>query len=428
MRHLIALVLVLWSVPALAYQETVAFGEEPMLSVIVEPEHALTGGAYVQGEIVVTIRVSSLYPFEALDVDVPPVEGARTEILLKPRLRKVKSYAGDGYVLERVIALYPQRSGRLVLPPVIARGTVSPNRGEELDFVEKGPEIALEVNGIPAGFDGERWLVSPHIRMEERWSKPVEELRHGDVVRREITLTAMGIPHTRLALPEHGRTRGIAISAGEASGTTERTVDGVIGTLTQSWDLRIGTAQTQYVAPMGLPYWDPVEGRRAKASVRGYRIEPLPADEAAIATALMAEAHEAHSGFRLLGIAAAVVAALPLAGLFLLWLWALMPTRSDLALRQTAARTNDALTFFAAARHWALRSGLALSVLGPQTEEARALSDSLFGADHAATPDLRATARGLTRLARRRRVARLRQRFARITHGLLGTPRKLAQQ
>ena len=139
-RLLTVLSMILWAGHVAAYQEHAAFGEEPMLSVIVEPQAVFEGGGYVQGEIVVTVRVSSLHPFEALDVDMPAIDGTSMVTLLKPRMREVRSYAGKGYVLERIVAIYPEASGTLVIPPIRATGRVEPEPDKPLDFVEESLE------------------------------------------------------------------------------------------------------------------------------------------------------------------------------------------------------------------------------------------------------------------------------------------------
>lgn len=426
MPRLLILLALLWAVPAPA-QEAMTFEEEPALFVTVEPEDVFTGGAWVQGEIVVTVRMTSLYPFETLNVEVPAIEGAVVETLMKPRLRQVKSYAGTGFVLEQVLAVYPQSSGKLVIPAMRAVGHVEPERDRPLNFDDRSPEITLDIAGIDPSYPGDWWMVSPNVTMTETWSIPVDALRKGDVVRREITVTAAGVPHTQMQIPEHGRTRGIDFTDAGGTGRTERSPDGVVGTLTRAWDLKIGVGDTLYVAPMSVDYWHPGEGAARKAAVRGYRIEPLPADAAAIAAKLMAEANARHGGARLLALVAVVLVALPFAVLALAWLWAQVPTRADRHLRRAAAGATPEQIYRAVVA-WADASGIAMRDLRHAgTPAIGGLLARLFAG--AGNPvDGRRVARELARIGRRDRVAGVRESVHRLVAAVIGGSARLTDK
>lgn len=423
MRRLLILLALLWCGPAPA-EETMTFEEEPTLFVTVEPEEIFTGGAYVQGEIVVTVRITSLHPFESLHVDVPPVEGAAVETLLKPRLRRVKSYVGTGYVLEQALAVYPQSSGKLVIPAVRATGHVEPRKDTPLTFDEESPPIVLDIAGIDPAFAGEWWMVSPNVTMTERWSTPVEDLREGDVVRREITLTASGVPHTRMQIPQHGRTRGIDFADAGTTGRTERSPDGVVGILTRAWDLKIGIGSTLYIAPMGVRYWDPLEGTARKVAVQGYRVEPLPPDAAAIAAALMDEAAARHGGARLLALIAGAVLALPVLLLALTALWALVPTRADRQLARAASGATPRQIYRAVVA-WAGEAAIPMRELRHAGKAG--LGDLLahLFAGAACPVDGGQVARELAGLGRRRRLARIGESLGRIASDLVGRRARL---
>ena len=426
MRGVLIVLALFWAVPAAA-EEVMAFEEEPALFVTVQPEAVFSGGAYVQGEIVVTILVTSLYPFESLNVSVPNFDAGEVVTLLKPRMRRAKTYSGTGYLLEQAIAIYPDKSGKLVIPAVRATGHVEPKKDEPLHFDEESPEIVLDISGIQPAFKGAWWMVSPNVSIAETWSKPVDELREGDVVRREITLTASGVPHTRMQLPEHGRTRGIAFTQAGTSGHTEVSADGAIGTLTRAWDLKIGVGSTLYIAPMGVDYWHPGEGVGKKASVRGYRIEPLPPDEAAIAAGLMEEAEARHGGARRLALAAAGLAALPFLVLAVAWTSALVPTRADRRLAVVAAGAPPEQVHRAVVV-WAGETGVSMQDLRhDETPVLGALLALLFAGSQ--TPvEGRHVARELTGLGRRRRLRRIGESLRLVVGHLLGRPARLGEE
>ena len=409
---------------AVAQDETMLFEEEPTLFVTIEPPTVFTGGAYVQGEIVLTVRITSLHPFEALNVEMPKIDGVRIDTLLKPRMRRVKAYTGTGYVLEQAIAIYPQSSGRLVIPPVRATGIVEPEKDKPLNFTDASPELVLDIEGISPRFKGDWWLVSRSVTLTEAWSKPPEELREGDVVRRTMTLIARGVPHTRMKMPEHGRTRGIEFADAGGSGSTQRTGDGVIGTLVHSWDLKIGVGATLYIAPMGVHYWDPTDGASKKASVRGYRIEPLPADEQAIAETLLAEASRAHSGARQLAILSGALILAPFGLTLLLSLWAIVPTKADRTLRRTLGQSLPDDAVYRAVADWARDSEVSDSDLAMLSDRYANLQARLFGRNKD-EPGPSAIAADLLAAGRDRRLRRVFEQIGRFASQLVGQTRGL---
>ncbi|MEM7188604.1 MAG: hypothetical protein AAF439_03250, partial [Pseudomonadota bacterium] len=258
-RLLAILILALIPFNALAYQEDIGFGEEPKLSVIVSPTNARNGSAYLQEELLLTVRVASIYPFEALDVDIPTINDATINTLVRAKTRKVRSYAGAGYIWETVIAVYPDASGTLTIPSITATVQIEPEKDQPLSFTDQSPPKPIIIRGIPARFDELWWLVSRKVTIEESWSKPPDEIRYGDIVRREIKITASGVPHERMPVPEHPRTRGVDILDLGGTARTNETAEGVTGVMHHAWDLKMSGDRLLYVAPIGIAYWHPEE-------------------------------------------------------------------------------------------------------------------------------------------------------------------------
>ncbi len=92
--------------PALAQQT--AIPNQPELTVSLQPRHVKTGGAYVQGQIRLRVQLVSPHPFEALQLDLPPIAAARTLTLSQPHTRKIHNFSREGYVYETRLALFPE--------------------------------------------------------------------------------------------------------------------------------------------------------------------------------------------------------------------------------------------------------------------------------------------------------------------------------
>ena len=317
MRHLLAALTVLLTMaPAQSQDETMTPPDIPLLSVTLKPEEAIERGGYVQGQLVLQVRVISKFSFDELHLEVPEVTGAKVIRLVRPRTREVRSYAGDGFLFETAFAIFPLRSGTLTISGVSVQGVVEPQVGVEEHFASTSPDLKFDIHGIDRSYRADWWLVADRIDMAETWSKPLDELRVGDTVRREVVVTAFGATAEQIPPIEHGRTQGIVVVEAGRSDATELSRDGVIATVTQAWDLRIDPVEVAYVSPVNLAYWNPLTGIEERATAPGYRIEPLPADRAALAAELLSEADMQHDRNRL---AMGVVLALVLVALCSAW-------------------------------------------------------------------------------------------------------------
>ena len=265
-----------------ARAQITAFPEVPELLVSLDPPEAATEGGWLYGQIVLKAQLVSKHPFEALDFDLPLPEGVQKVEVMRPRTRRTGAYAGEGYVFETVVALFPTRSGVLEFPPARAAGVSSPEDSDrEIAFDARGPAFRVSVAGAHPSMDGEWWMVSPRVEVEEIWSKPVEEIRVGDIVRRTVVATVHGATGHRVSVPDHRRTLAVRVADATTEVRTEITARGAIGKVARSWDLKFERGGVVYVAPVVVPYWNPVRRERETVAALGRRLEPLPADREA---------------------------------------------------------------------------------------------------------------------------------------------------
>ncbi|MEM7190047.1 MAG: hypothetical protein AAF439_10595, partial [Pseudomonadota bacterium] len=202
------------------------------------------------------------------------------------------------------------------------------------------------------------------------------------------------------------------------------TAEGVTGVMHHAWDLKMSGDRLLYVAPIGIAYWHPEENVRLKASLQGYRLEPLPADGAAIAATLMAEARAAHTGNLLLAGLVVALLLLPVIIIAALAIWVAIPTRTDRRLRQDLHRTTTPADRYRACQSWARASGLDLAATAASVPAMQQLQDALFG-NHLAAQGENTLASGLIRHARQRRLRVFWRRLATAANRILGTPKPL---
>lgn len=370
---------------ASSYEQGVRIPDMPELRVVIGPDEALKTNGYVDGQLVMRIQLVSAHPFEALSLKPPVIPTAETIQVLRPRTRKVSTYAGQGYVFETAIAILPRESGVLAIPPVTAVGMVEPEKGREVNFNLASATVQVKIAAPTPDFSdpySDPWeLVAHRVEMDEDWSVPVEDIRVGEVIKRRIQLRAWGTTAERLPELEHPRTRGIRVSSPEVTLRTEKSPDGLLATAEYVWSLQAEPQQVAFIAPVGLPYWHPVEHRRRKAAVPGHRLEPLPADSAQIAARLMAEANAAQARDRAAGFAIAAVIAAPVVVFLLSLLRAWLPTRADLRLKSACAGAGPK-AMYRSFCFWLTDSDLDQATLQEHGTTGRTLRDHLFAPGH----------------------------------------------
>ncbi len=392
--------------PATAQTDT--FPQDPRLIVSLRPQQALSDGGFIQGQLVLSVRVASKFPFESLKLRMPTITGAQVIDLIKPRNRHVKTYAGDGFVHERILALFPVASGTFTVPPVAVDGSVAAPSGEIVRFTDRSQPIVIDIAGISSDYGDAWWLVSDQVEMSESWSKPPTELRVGDIVRREVSIIARGVTAEHVKMPLHRGTKGIRVTEAGGSSATKRTADGVVASLTAAWDLKIDRGGVVFVSPLGLRYFDPVKRQPAQVFVPGRRLEPLPADGQAIATAMMAEAMAGYRGRKQTAIILIAVALAPFAVGLVGAAWTACPTRADWRLWHACRGLATPRDIYGASLAWSRASKIGLITPAgppdpPPPESFLALQARANG--RLSTAYLQPVVADLIRYGRRRRLA-----------------------
>ena len=379
----------------------------PELTVEISPAEALATNAYVQGQIVLKVQLLSRHPFEALELKVPSFPDADVIELQRPRTRSVTGYAGRGVVFETAVAIIPRASGVLTIPSVTAIGMVAPQPGEELHFDLSSDPTDLKVAGVSRHFEKPWWLVSERVEIGESWSTPPDQIRVGEIVQRTVSIRVWGVTAERLPRLEHSRTRGMRVSLADQEFRTEKNADGLIGHAVYTWDLEAEPRPVTFIAPLAVDFWHPLEHRARKAGLPALRIEPLPADSEAIASALMAEAADKRQRSVwvvsvLLGILC--VPATLLAGALI---YTRIPTRADRKLKSTVRNDSSPEAMYRGFASWLSDTGTPADIFDRNHRARRALATQLFSREQPSGPTRHELVTDALRFSRSRRVSRL---------------------
>jgi hypothetical protein len=100
-----------------------------------------------------------------------------------------RQYAG----LQFYFIVFPYQAGAFVFPPldVIAQTPAEGDSKSQKVHI-KTPVQHFTVKPVPASAKNEPWFVAKNVSINEHWSKPLQELKVGDIVERTVTICAGG--------------------------------------------------------------------------------------------------------------------------------------------------------------------------------------------------------------------------------------------
>lgn len=400
MRGFAILLLTLWAPIAAAYEETLKIPGSPELRVALGPRTAAETFGYVQSEFVLRVQLVSAFAFEALEFHPPKIANARVVRILTPRTKAVSTYAGSGFIFETAYAIFPDRAGELIIPPLVAEGMIEPKPDEPAPFRSETREQRIEIRDIPPEFQGDWWIVTPRMQFEETWSKQPQEAGVGDILRREVTLTAYGVAAERLPDLHLTGSDGVVVSDHGGDRETLLSTDGVIGKVTRSWDIRVADPGVAVIGPVAVEHWHPGYHRSIRVEAPALRLEPASADPESDANALLAEVAEDRRAGLAMGAVLAALILLPFAAGLGGLLWAALPTAADRKMKKALRDADSTAEAWRAVDEWAFRFD---NMAKNETNGYRKLSAAVFSKE-VQRPERQAIIRELLTFSRRQRT------------------------
>ncbi|HFE37278.1 MAG TPA: protein BatD [Gammaproteobacteria bacterium] len=170
---------------------------------------------YVQSQIIYTVRLYRAVDMREgslMEPDLPDavVERMGEDVTFQTR-RNGRAY----HVTERRFAVFPQKSGKFVIPPTLFQGQVFVNAGKQRSndpfagFFQnqrtkrvsvKSNELEIAVNPQPDNVDARTWLPARRLILSESWSPEPPKFKVGEPVTRTLRIEAEGL--TAAQLPE----------------------------------------------------------------------------------------------------------------------------------------------------------------------------------------------------------------------------------
>lgn len=236
---------------------------------------------YLGGQLLYTVRLyHALKLAPGAQLNAPYLPGG----LVKPLgdqshySRQVNGRLYD--VIEQRYALFPGQTGELTLDGSIF----------EAHAIQDGSQIELQaspqtVSVLAPAYQSARgyWLPAAKLTLEDDWQPP-KSVRAGEAVAQTLTLTAIGLPASRLPALAPAGNAELEIRTDSVELREDVTDNGLVSTRIEHLSLipaRSGTLQTP---PVDLTWWDVGAGRARNASLSGHALKvaaaPVPTSNA----------------------------------------------------------------------------------------------------------------------------------------------------
>lgn len=267
---------------------------EPIRVTVVEPGEAQPGvlapifidasldhdSVYVQAQAVLTLRIyHSVSLYDDSTLSPLQIDDALVEQLGAPRTYERTLNGVRHGVIEVRYAIFPQRSGELLIPPQVFSATTAAVGGPAYGLQPgrqtqvKSPLIPLQVRPRPAEYPRDAlWLPATSLALAEAWSQD-GPLRVGESVTRSLTIKAEGLSAAQLPPVPALDADGLRSYPDQPSLANEVTAQGLVGTREQSEALVAGQAGEQVLAATEVVWWNTATDRLERARLPGRTLQ-----------------------------------------------------------------------------------------------------------------------------------------------------------
>lgn len=258
------------------------FGQSttPRLTVVVGPaSDATTDGqnvvfeaevdhdeVYVQGQIILTLRVQQAVNLEGRSISPLKLEDAFVKPLEQRSFQR--NIGGRPWLVDEVrYAIFPEHSGTLTIPAQVFSGRLEQGRRSFFDIGGGGQLVrratqAISINVLPkpANYPAADWLPAQRLTLEESWSAPPENLRVGESATRTIRMMGEGLQGAQLPPILFTPIEGLKYYPDQPAISEREIPDGLEGIREDSAAVVPTRAGSYEIPEIRIPWWDTTTG------------------------------------------------------------------------------------------------------------------------------------------------------------------------
>lgn len=247
-----------------------------------------TAELHVQQQLLLTVRLLHAVNLNrGATLEAPEIPDAVVRELGENSYEKVIDGRRFG-VFERRYAVFPQKSGELVVPALGFQAAVGGSSGWFDDIGGRGKVLRLRseekrIRVLPPEAGATPWLPARMLTLIETWDKSPQELRVGDSATRTVTITATGLTGAQLPPLPAPAVEGLRFYPDQPRIEDAQDAEGITGTRVESSAVIPSRAGDIEFPEIRVRWWDSVNARFEEAVVPRRTIRVLPAANAATA-------------------------------------------------------------------------------------------------------------------------------------------------
>jgi hypothetical protein len=243
---------------------------------------------HVQQQLLLTVRVLHAVNLNrGATLEPPVIDDAVMRELGEKSFEKIVGGRRFG-VFERRYAVFPQKSGELLIPAIGFQATVGGGASWFGQFGDRARLVRLRsepkrVRVLPPEQGAAPWLPARVLTVIETWDRSPQELRVGDSATRTVTITAQGLTGAQLPPLAAPAVPGLRFYTDQPRIEDAQDADGITGTRIESSAVIPERAGEIEFPELTLRWWDTENARFEEAMVPRRTIRVLPAANAAAA-------------------------------------------------------------------------------------------------------------------------------------------------
>ncbi|KAF1051038.1 MAG: hypothetical protein GAK43_02583 [Stenotrophomonas maltophilia] len=243
---------------------------------------------YVQAQVILTLRIyHSVSLYDDSSLSPLQINDARVESLGQARTYEKEINGVRHGVIEVRYALFPQRSGELLIPgqtftaTQVARASGNAMQpfgtrpGKQVRVIS--PDIPLQVRAKPAAYPADLpWLPARAVTISESWTPQPEQARAGDSLTRNLMLRVEGLSSAQLPPLPNALPAGLRHYPDQAQLTDQTTDQGVVGSREEREALVPDQAGEVKLPELEVTWWNIQEDRLEHTSVPARTLNVAP--------------------------------------------------------------------------------------------------------------------------------------------------------
>ena len=216
---------------------------------------------YIQEQLLLTHRLYTSVRLSDLGLDPLKVDDALVQKVSETQFQK--NIAGKNYqVVEIIYALFPQTSGKLQIP-ALRFSAYESSSSRYGGFSSRGNRIirntdakTIDVMAKPAQIDIDNWMPASSIGLTQQWSSPLDQLKVGEPITRNISITAKGLTGAQIMPLTLGESDDYKMYPDQPQLTDSADASGVTGIRRESFALVPNRPGKIRLPAVTLRWWD----------------------------------------------------------------------------------------------------------------------------------------------------------------------------